>query len=224
MRRAALACYATGILGAISWYAQSPISLSFAAVISKAATSGQLGAGTLSVILQMLDPLRVPLALIFVLISTLSAIPFAYYCFRIGRVYQLGTMRIAGVPYVIWQLAAIPSIVAAYQFFSVNWTTIPFFETVTQLQSYIPLLWVGGILDLVFLLLFIIPFAVGLNALKAKTGISLFETVMVLAVIGVLINLFYLLAYSGMAFLVFPYVLVLQVAIILFGWALSRTH
>lgn len=222
MRRGALACYAVGIIGIFSSYALSIITFWFVRIILSDAVSGHLGLSSILELVYGENPLLIPVTLTLVVISLLFTIIFAYYSFRVGQAYGIGMIQIAGPSYVIWQLAAIPESLAAYQAFAINWSILSPSAIVAQVEGLLPLVLSSVVLDLVFLWVFVITFAIGLSTMKTKTDINLFRTAMVLAVVGGVINLSWLFSYIGINIIVGPLVVVLQFAIIVFGLALNR--
>jgi hypothetical protein len=225
MRKAAFTCYAAGIFGILSSLARSNLTHLIVVPITSGAALGNLGPEVVGEIIQSMNTL-VPEIYVLVAMSLLFSIFFAYYCFRVGRAYQIRMIQIVGLLWVIWQLTVAPVLLAGYQVSAINWSILSPYEITAQLEAILPLLLMGVVLDLAFLLLFIITFAIGLSTMKTRTKLSLFETAMVLAIVGAATSsMDTILSYIGTKITIglAELVVLLPIAIIMFGLALSRT-
>lgn len=223
MRKAALACYAAGIFGILGSLARSNLTNFIVVPLTSGAASGNLGPEVVSEIIQSMNIL-VPEMYVLIAMSLVFSSFFAFYCFRVGRTYRIGMIQIAGLLWLIWQLAVAPVLLVGYQVLTINWSILSLYEITAQLEAILPLLLLGTVLDLAFLLLFIITFTIGLNMMKTRTRLSLFETAIVVAIVGAVISsVATIFSYIGTNIIIGPFAVLLPIAIIVFGLALSRT-
>ncbi len=221
MHKASLACFAVGIFAIASSIAQSILTYSVVAPIESAIASGVVNPGTIAQLSQAMNTI-LPLALVSVTITLLLTIFFAYYTFKVGQLYDIGTVKIAGPAYVIMQLATIPVLLAVLQLFPLLPALISNPTTVLpQLWGLVVLILIGGLAAVAFLLVFIITFLLGLNSMKKQTGVSLFQTAMWLAIIGIVLSLLNSFI-SGIGIPISIGDIVLDIAIIAYGLALSK--
>jgi hypothetical protein len=221
MHRASLACFAVGIFAIASSVAQSILTYSVLAPIEAAIASGSTDPATMTQLGQAMNTV-LPLFLVSITITIMLTIFFAYYTFKVGQLYDIGTVKIAGPAYVIMQLAILPVLLAVLQLFPL----LP--ALVSDPSSVLPQLWglvvlilIGGLAAVAFLLVFIITFLLGLNSLRAQTGVNLFQTAMVLGIIGIVLSFLNSVFSSiGIPFSVGD--IVLDIAIITYGLALSK--
>jgi hypothetical protein len=221
MRKASIASFAVGIFAIGSSIFQSILASSVLNPIESAILAGHFDSATIALIAEAMNTI-LPMTLIIEAITVLLTMFFAYYTFAVGGAYEVGSMKIAGPAYVILQLAAIPVLLASYELFPLLPELISNPSAVmSQVLGIVALMLIGGLAAIVFLLIFIVTFLIGLNRMKTETGVALFQTAMWLAIIGIVLSLLNsLFSAIGVPFNIGS--LLLQIAIIVFGFALSQ--
>jgi hypothetical protein len=210
-----------GIFAIASSIAQSILTYSVVAPIEAAIAGGAVDPGTMAQLAQAMNTI-LPLALVSISITLLLTIFFAFYTFKVGQLYDIGTVKIAGPAYVIMQLATIPVLLAVIQLFPLLPALISNPTSVlSQVWGILALILIGGLVAVAFLLVFIITFLLGLNSMKTQTEVSLFHTAMWLAIIGIVLS-FLNSFFSGFGIPISPGDIVLDIAIITYGLALGR--
>ena len=221
MRNASFVSYAVGLFAIGSSIAQSIISLSALGPLESAIASGHYDSSTIALISQTLTNI-LPMTLIILGITVLLTIFFAYYTFKVGQAYEIGSIKIAGVAYVIMELSTLPLLLAAYELFPLLPALISNPSSVySQLLSIVVLLLVSSLAALAFLIVFVVTFCLGLHRMDAQTGIGLFGTAMVLVIIGIILT-FFNSVFASVGIPISVGNLLLQVSIILFGVGLGK--
>jgi len=225
MRKASLSCFAVGIFAISSSIAQSVLSFlaldPITSALSAAMISGHIDPSLLTQLGQVMNAFLLP-TLALLTVTLLLTIVFAFYSYKVGQAYEIGSGKIAGPSYVIMQLAAIPVLLASYQILGMLPQIISDpMSVVSQLLGIILIIGVGALLALAFMLVFIITFAIALHRMRIQTDISLFDTAMWLIIIAIILT-FLNSVFTSMGIPISIGDLFLQIGIITYGLALSR--
>jgi hypothetical protein len=139
-------------------------------------------------------------------ITLLTTFIFGYYLFKVGGLYDVGSLKLAGVCSMIMALGFPLLIYGLYQFLAVLLTMLPTppADAVTIILSSIGMLLLGAAVIGLFGFMFFIAFIIGTSGMKTRTGVGDFGTAMWLSIVGLFISF------------LFP------IAIILFGSGLSK--
>jgi hypothetical protein len=221
MRKASLVSYAVGLFAIGSSIAQSIISYLALGPIESEIASGTYDASTIAMIGQTLTNI-LPITLAILGITIVLTIFFAYYTFKVGEVYEIGSIKIAGVAYVIVELTILPLMLAAYELFPLlPVLMIDPSSVLQQLLGIVVLILVAGLAAFVFLIVFVVTFCLGLHNMDTQTGIGLFGTAMILVIIGIILS-FMNSIFTSIGVPISIGDLLLQISIILFGVGLGR--
>jgi hypothetical protein len=221
MRNASLVSYFVAIFAIGSSIVQSIITYSALGPIQAAIASGTYDPSIIAQISETLTSI-LPMTLIVLTITLLLTIFFAYYTFKVGQAYDIGSIKIAGPAYVIMELAILPVMLATYELFPLLPALISDpMSVLSQVWAILVLILVGGLLALVFLIVFVVAFCVGLHRMSTETGIGLFTMAMVLVIIGIVLS-FLNSIFSSIGVPISIGDLLLQISIILFGVALWK--
>jgi hypothetical protein len=151
-----------------------------------------MGSGTIdmSQIMQMLNAFLEPMIAVIAVTIPIS-IMFGYYSYKVGRMYNLSSLKLAGISIMIVAIAVVPLTYSLYVLFQ----DLPSLMTLPPVQAYQSLmsllfLMIGGVgLAAIFGLIFLIAFIIGLSNMKNATGVGDFGTAMWLTIAGFLISI-----------------------------------
>jgi hypothetical protein len=161
--------------------------------------------GIIASLYQMLNSLM--LALVVVLgITVPITFAFGYYSYKVGAVYDVGSLKLAGACNMIMALGYPLLIYGLYQFLGVLLIMLPspplnFAEVIIGSLGY---LLMGAVVVVLFGFIFFIAFIIAASGMKTRTGIGDFNTAMWLSIVGLFISF------------LFP------IAVIIFGSGLSK--
>lgn len=150
---------------------------------------GYGGTPDISQIVQMLRALLLPVIVVAGLTIPIS-IMFGYFLYKVGKMYNLGSLELSGISVMIVALAVVPVILALYQLIGV----IEYAGGLSPYLAYqyimgsLGLLILGAGLAVIFGLIFLIAFIIGVSGMKNATGIGDFGTAMWLTIIGLFIS------------------------------------
>jgi hypothetical protein len=225
MRKASLSSYALGVFAIASSIASTILESSVLGPIESALATGTVNASVLTQLYQIMGSF-LPLTLLALLVTLFLAIVFAYYNFAVGRAYDVGSLRIAVMAYVMVQLLVIPVLLVAYELIPVVAQILSNPGNVTAIagQSFglVILIGLAGLSSFVFLVVFIVAFLMGLNRMQKDTEISLFGTAMWLALIGIILSFLNGYIFTPLGVPVNVGDIIQQIAIVLFGFSLSK--
>jgi hypothetical protein len=151
--------------------------------------------GIIALIYQALNSLMI--ALVVVLgITVPITFAFGYYCYKVGDLYDVGSLKLAGACNMITALGYPMLIYGLYQFLTMLFSMLPspppnFAEVIFGSLGF--LLLGAGVVGL-FGFVFFIAFIVAASGMKTRTGISDFGTAMWLSIVGLFIPFFFPIA------------------------------
>jgi len=163
------------------------------------------GVPDVSQVFDMLRNLLLPVIVVAGLTIPIS-IMFGYFLYKVGKLYNMGSLQLSGISIIIVAIAVIPIIYGLYQLIG----TIEHAGGLTEYQLYqaimgsLGFLIMGAGLAAIFGLIFLIAFIIGTSGMKTATGIGDFGTAMWLTIVGLFISF------------LFP------IGVILFGSGLSK--
>jgi hypothetical protein len=154
---------------------------------------------------QMLNSFMI--ALVVVLGITVPIIfAFGYYSYKVGALYGVGSLKLAGACSMIAALGVPLIIYGLYQFLAVLLTMIPTPppNIAEVILGSLGFLLMGVVVVGLFGFIFFIAFIIAASGMKTRTGIGDFNTAMWLSIVGLFISF------------LFP------IAVIIFGSGLSK--
>jgi hypothetical protein len=191
LKKAAISSYVMG-----SWFFVAMIVMIVSAVIVILPLLPAMGYGygygygampDISQIAQILDALLIPIVAVAGLTIPI-AIMFGYFTYKAGNVYHTSSLQVAGASVMIVAVAVVPIVYGVYLVFeavkyAVGLDTV---AAVDYIMGSMGALALGAILAVIFGLVFLISFIVGLSNLKNSTGVSEFGVAMWLMIVGLI--------------------------------------
>jgi hypothetical protein len=180
LKRAATWSYIVG-----AWYFIGVVVLYVMLFLTMAPLMSILAMGTpyspsMTELSQLLNAILLPIAIVAVITIPIM-IFFGYNEYKVGEVYNMGSLKLAGVSAIIVSIAIVPVVYGFYAL--VEYLTNP---STYGILSSIALLGIGALVAGIFLLVSLIAFMVGLSGMRHATGISDFNTAMWLTIAGLL--------------------------------------
>jgi hypothetical protein len=159
----------------------------------------------MAAIYQVLNSLMTAIVIVLVITLPITFV-FGYYSYKVGGLYGLGSLKLAGFCSMIMALGYPLLIYGLYQLLNVVLLMLPF-PPGNYLQIIIgsigPLV-MGALVVGLFGFIFFIAFIVGASGMKRKTGVADFGTAMWLSIVGLFISF------------------LIPIALIIFGSGLSK--
>jgi len=142
-----------------------------------------------SLIVEMLNAILMPIIVVAALTIPISIL-FGYFSYKVGKMYNLGSLQLAGISMMIVAVTIVPLIYGLYQLpAALTYAiTLPPAQATRYVIGSMGLLLMGAGLAAIFGLIFYIAFIIGLSGMKNATGISDFGTAMWLTIAGLLLT------------------------------------
>jgi hypothetical protein len=137
-----------------------------------------------SSLVEWFDSILIWIALVWG-ISLAIAFAFGYYTYKVGQRYDVVSLEITGVSYMLMLIAGVGMIYGLYALIQnlPSIVSLPASMISGGLYSIMGVMIIGGVISAVLGLIWIITFAIGLSNMKKKTGINTFGSAMICVVL-----------------------------------------
>jgi len=147
------------------------------------------GIPDISQIVGMLNAILLPVIVVAGLTIPISLM-FGYFLYKVGKMYNLGSLQLAGISMMIVSVAIVPLIYGLYELptalaYAIS---LPPAQAAQYVIGSLGLLFIGAGLAVIFGLIFYIAFIIGLSGMKNATGIGDFGTAMWLTIAALLLT------------------------------------